>query len=82
MIYDIADKNWLKDGQAKLAGILRGDLDVLSLTDSFVEFIAEYLRAQIGAVYLAEKEGEELHLSGSNAFTKRKDLNETIRLDV
>jgi len=42
--------------------------------------LAKYMGAQIGALYLKEEDSEDLKLTGSYAFSKRKNLNERIQI--
>jgi len=72
-------RNWLKTGQNKLNKKMRGDQNVISLSRSIITFLAKYIDAQIGALYLVEEELNELKLTGSYAFTVRKNLNSRIK---
>ncbi len=72
-------QNWFKTGQNKLNEKMRGDQDVISLSKSIITFLAKYVNAQIGALYLVEEESDELKLSGSYAFSVRKNLNTKIK---
>ena len=72
-------RNWLKTGQNKLNEKMHGDQDLISLSRSIITFLAKYINAQIGALYLVEEESNELKLTGSYAFTVRKNLNSRIK---
>jgi len=77
---DTEKQDWLNTGQNLLNEKIRGDLDIFGLTNSVIHFLAEYLEAQIGAVYVLEQDSDMLHLMGSYAFTKRKGLNDRIQV--
>ncbi|MFP5240440.1 MAG: response regulator [Acidobacteriota bacterium] len=64
--------NWVKTGRSSLAALLAGEHDLRELSDSVASFLAKYMNAQIGALYILS-EGS-LKLAGSYAFTMRKDL--------
>ena len=70
-------QDWLKTGIARINDVMAGELDVAVLTGKVISEIATYLNAGIGAVYLAAEEGREetLRLTGSYAYTKRKNLS-------
>ncbi|MFH2059783.1 MAG: response regulator [Pseudomonadota bacterium] len=66
-------QDWLKTGQADLNNAMRGEQDPSTLAGITISFLAKYLGAQIGALYLAD-EHQRLSLSGSYSFQKRKNL--------
>ena len=47
-------QSWLRVGQMGLSERIQGDLTLEKLGDNVVSFIAQYLGAQIGAIYIAE----------------------------
>ena len=69
---------WLKSGLAELALALRDGLDIESLTDNVIRFLAQYLNAQIGVFYVVKETGEAM-LCSSFAFTRRKNLSTNIK---
>ena len=73
-------QDWLKTGQNKLNDIMRGYQDETSLARNIITYLAKYMGAQIGALYLKEEDSEDLKLTGSYAFSKRKNLNERIQI--
>ncbi|MFQ5676983.1 MAG: ATP-binding protein, partial [bacterium] len=73
-------QTWLKTGQNDLNEKMRGDQDVVELSRNVISYLAKYLDAQIGALYLLNEEKGKLELTGSYAFTKRKGLNNTIAI--
>ncbi|MFP4472017.1 MAG: response regulator, partial [Bacteroidales bacterium] len=73
-------QNWLKSGQNALNEKMRGDRDLMELTSAIITYLAEYLDAQVGAVYLVDESGRTLSLYGSYAFTRRKQLNDRFKM--
>ena len=73
-------QDWLKTGQNELNDKMRGDQDETILARNIITHLAKYLGAQIGALYVTEAEGDDLKLVGSYAFSKRKNLNERIKI--
>ena len=52
---------------------MRGEQDIPTLSRNIVTYLAQYLGAQVGALYVADPKGM-LQLSGSFAYTRRKGL--------
>jgi len=73
-------QNWLKTGQNELNKRLRGEVNICQIASNTITFLAKYLKAQIGALYVYDENLEELILTGSYAFVKRKKLNERIKV--
>ena len=71
--------NWLKTGQAELSDAMRGELDLPTLSKNVISYLAKYMNAQVGAMYLADGSGT-LRMTGSYAFSKRKRLTNEIQL--
>ena len=81
MLYNLRQKteenelqNWFKTGQAELNNRMRGDQDLATLCKNTITFLSDYLKAQIGAMYLSG-DNNHLKLTGSYAFKKRKNLS-------
>ncbi len=67
-------QDWLKTGQMEL-GTSIGDIsDISKLSRSIVTFLAKYLNADVGAMYIVEDE-KCLNLTGTYAFFTRKHLS-------
>ncbi len=73
-------QDWLKTGQNELNDKMRGDQDETTLARNIITYLAKYLGAQIGALYVTQEEDGDLKLVGSYAFSKRKNLNERIKI--
>lgn len=63
-------RNWLLTGTAELNDTMRGDKDVSQLAQDIISHLTPYMKAQVGAIYLAEN--QHLALTGSYAFHERK----------
>jgi signal transduction histidine kinase/DNA-binding response OmpR family regulator/CHASE3 domain sensor protein len=50
-------ESWLRAGQNGLSERMQGDLQLESLGESILGFLARYLNAQVGAIYLADQTG-------------------------
>ena len=70
-------QDWLKTGQTELNDQMRGEQEITTLCRNIITYIAHYLDAQIGAIYLAEEENHRLQLISSYAYTKRKNISNT-----
>ncbi len=67
-------QDWIKSGVAGLGEKMRGEQSVQVLAKSIINYLAPYLNAKIGAIYILEG-NERLKLAGSYAFVKRKNLS-------
>ena len=67
------EQNWLKTGQSELNNRMRGEVHIPALAESIISFLAEYLGAQMGALYLVDDENK-LALVGTYAYEKKKEL--------
>nr|ABD75783.1 putative signal transduction histidine kinase [uncultured bacterium] len=68
---EVEQQNWLKTGQAELNDTMRGEQNVAALAQNIITYLANFLQAQIGTIYLTNEE-KVLHLVGSYAYTTRK----------
>lgn len=75
---DNQTRNWLLTGNSELNDKVRGEKDVKNLAQDVVTQLANYLKAQIGAIYI--KENGQLDLIGSYAFHHRKNNANTFKL--
>lgn len=63
--------DWFKTGLAELNEVMRGEEQLASLSNNIITQLANYLDAQIGAIYLVE-DSNVLKLSASYAYHKRQ----------
>ncbi len=61
-------------GQALLNVKMRGEKDVGTLGTNIISYLTEYLKAQIGAIYIMDND-HRLKMIGSYAYVKRKNLS-------
>lgn len=71
-------EKWLKSGLADISFNMRGGLSIDKLCDNAIGFLAPYLGAQVGVLYVANDDGSAA-LSASYAFTRRKNLDNRIQ---
>ncbi|MCK4957585.1 MAG: GAF domain-containing protein, partial [Candidatus Cloacimonetes bacterium] len=76
---EIEKKNWLKTGQNELNELMSGDKNVINLSRSIITFLVKYVNAQIGTVYLVDETKKSLVLTGSYAYSVRKNINSKIK---
>ncbi len=60
--------NWLKTGQAELYEIMHGENDITKLGRKIITYLAEYLNAEVGIIYMAG-DCSTLKIAGSYAFS-------------
>ena len=64
-------QNWLKSGAMQLNEVMSGERSHAVLSRSVISFLAGYLGAQVGAIYLMDN-SNRLRMEGSYAFKKSK----------
>lgn len=72
--------NWLTAGQNQLNETMRGDLGIADLTGRIVTFLANYLGAQLGAVYLLDEKKGRLQLAGQYGLSAEMRAQEEFRM--
>jgi len=77
-------EDWHKSGLAELGRIATGDHPLPDLCYRVLAYLARYLDASVGALYLPHQEQsnqpDSLRMFASYAYTVRKDLNERFEL--
>ncbi|MBC7486557.1 MAG: response regulator [Cytophagaceae bacterium] len=61
-------KDWIKEGTVVIGDAIRGERDIKKLSGNLIQSITRYMNAQIGAVYIVNK-NMEFVLTGSYAGT-------------
>lgn len=74
-----ARQDWLKTGQNRLHGAMRGDHDLADLAREVVLFLHDYLAATPVLFYCREAHEDSLKLMASQGFERRKTLSAAIR---
>lgn len=67
----------IKTTVAELGSRMRGDLTMEQLSENILNYLVPSLNAQVGLLYMPQ--GEELVLTGTHAFTFRKNLSNRIK---
>ncbi|MFV8326455.1 response regulator [Flavobacterium sp. ZS1P14] len=78
---ETASKNWLLTGNSELNEKLIGDQSIAQLANSTISFLCNYLKANIGTVYLFNDKENTLILTGKFAFSPAKDTKEIFKLN-
>jgi len=77
--FDTLEENeWLQTGVANLNVKMVGEKDVFHLAEDIIEFLANYTKSQVGAIYLFKDDGY-LHLKGQYAL-KKQNLTQSLEL--
>ena len=71
-------KNWLKTGQSELNNVMHGEQSIENLGRNIITFLADYLNAQIGTIYLVKK-NKDLKQIGNFAYKKNKPASTEIK---
>ncbi|TDD98446.1 response regulator [Flavobacterium cellulosilyticum] len=77
---ETASKNWLLTGNFELNEKLIGDQSITQLANGTISFLCNYLKANIGAVYLFNDKDNTLQLGGQFAFSSPNDIKEKFTL--
>lgn len=75
---ETSKKDWFKTGISGLNDAFRGGIDLNSLAKICIQYVAKYLNMPIGAIYFADDSHQVLRLGAGYAFSKRKELNQTV----
>ncbi|MBU3144591.1 response regulator [Clostridium sp. CF012] len=79
MILDNKNQSWLKTGEAELSEKIRGEQDLVPLSTNIITYIAKYINAQIGVVYVKTKD-DTFNFFGSYAYNPPENLSKEIKL--
>ena len=84
---NLLTQSWLKNGLADLNDKMRGDLDVVTLSQNIITYLVPLLNAQVGAIYLRQEKTSSpnsevimLKMVASYAYTKRKNLSNEYKI--
>ncbi|MGF1534496.1 MAG: response regulator [Bernardetiaceae bacterium] len=72
---DTEAQNWLKDGINELGQKLSGQLSFREISQKAVGFLARYINAGQGVLYIFDPDHNDLKLYGTYAFTERNSLS-------
>ncbi|MDI1303070.1 MAG: response regulator [bacterium] len=68
----------IKTTVAELSNRMRGDLTMEELSENILNYLVPSLHGQVGLIYMPQ--GDELVLTGTYAFTRRKNISNRIKL--
>ena len=73
-------RNWVSQGLASFADILRSSPDVAKLSDAIIGNLVKYIDANQGGIFLVKEEGNEriLELTSCYAYNRKKFLQKKI----
>jgi CheY-like chemotaxis protein/CHASE3 domain sensor protein/putative methionine-R-sulfoxide reductase with GAF domain len=74
------DRDWMKTGVNDLNDLVRGEKTLDDMTGEVLAFLSTYLKVGVSALYLYEEKRNTLRIAANYAFTRRKSLNDRIRL--
>ncbi len=74
------DDSWIKTGQNELSDCLRGEQELQQLTRNVVSFLAKYIGANVGVIYLFNAVDNTLEMAGSYAYTHRRQYQNKIKM--
>lgn len=69
---------WINQGRIGLNHAMRGQQDLEELADRIVRFLAKYLGAQLGVLYVADEESGELKFYGSYALSDQGSIGHVL----
>ncbi|MCP4698977.1 MAG: GAF domain-containing protein, partial [Gammaproteobacteria bacterium] len=76
-------ETWLKNGQTQLNERVSGEQQMKQLAENVINFLAPYVQAQVGAIYLLEENADQtprLRMIASHAYMWRKNGVNTFAL--
>ena len=79
-VKEIEQQNWLNDGLNQLNAELMGHISLEDTCHRAVSFVARYVNAGRGVLYVYDVDQHVLTLSGTFAFTETDDLAHIVRL--
>lgn len=77
---EIEQQNWLKDGLNQLNNELLGESSLEEVCQKAASFVARYVNAGRGVLYIYDDEKKVLNLSGTFAFTDEDEKSGVYRL--
>ncbi|GAK52606.1 methyl-accepting chemotaxis sensory transducer [Candidatus Moduliflexus flocculans] len=76
----MSEQNWAKDGMSQLNAALMGDLSLTEMCDRAICFVARYVNAGRGVLYVYHADEQALRLCGTFAFTERDHLSNAYQM--
>ena len=72
--------NWLKSGLNDLHTLKRGEQNAAAMADKALSYLAGYLKAGVGALYLYDESTGELYLTATYAYPRNPERGQRFRL--
>jgi signal transduction histidine kinase/DNA-binding response OmpR family regulator len=72
VLHEREDQNWIKDGMGQLNSIFIDNSSLNDVTEQCLQFLMEYLEANVGIIYLYDKETQQLVQNNTYAFTNQE----------
>ena len=73
-------ENWIKDGINQLSKDISSDISLEKICRESISFVARYVAAAQGVIYLFDKEEKHLSLYATFAFKERNEISNTYKL--
>ena len=73
-------ENWIKDGINQLSKDISSDISLEKICRESISFIARYVEAAQGVIYLFDKEEKHLNLYATFAFKERNEISNHYKL--
>ncbi|HAS45517.1 MAG TPA: hypothetical protein DCS93_33845 [Microscillaceae bacterium] len=73
-------ENWIKDGINQLSKDISSDISLEKICRESISFVARYVGAAQGVIYLFDKEEKHLSLYATFAFKERNEISNTYKL--
>ncbi len=67
------EQNWIKTGQANLNELIRGEQNITILAKNVIDFLCEYVEAQVGLFYLLQEDAEQPYLKIISTYAYAKN---------
>lgn len=72
VLHEREDQNWIKDGMGQLNSIFIDNSALDDVTEQCLQFLIEYLEANVGIIYLYDKETRQLVQNNTYAFANQE----------
>lgn len=79
LLIENKNQTWLKTGQAELNERIQGEQELTTLCSNIISYVAKYVDAQVGALYIRTNENT-YRLYSSYAYNRRKNLSNEIKV--
>ncbi|MDM8569162.1 MCP four helix bundle domain-containing protein [Thiotrichales bacterium HSG1] len=67
------EQNWIKTGQSNLNELIRGEQNITILAKNVIDFLCEYVEAQVGLFYLLQEDADQPYLKIISTYAYAKN---------